>query len=392
MQPQATPDLVQSEFARLYGETPRMYQAPARMNIIGEHLDYNGGRVLPATVDLFTWAAVSPRDDRLISVHLCHDGSQRRIDLNDIRHNGSGDTIEYLKGVVWGLQREGVEPRGCNVVIGGNIPLGGGLSSSASLEVLMARVLAERAVTAPIERERLALVCQRAESEFVGVQCGIMDQFAIALGRRGHAMLLDCSSLDYEQYPVPAGASFVIAHCGVSRRLPSGDYNSRRGECRDALARLTVALPELGCLADLPRDQLEVQRSLLSASLYRRCRHVVTESARVDAAVQALRQAELETLGMLMNESNRSLSEDFEVSCPEMDALVEVATSCDGVLGARMMGGGFGGCAIVLVRSEALAEAAARIREEFGKVLGREPWVHEVGPAGPVAEIRPGRA
>jgi len=375
-----------SEFARLYGDVPRLYRAPGRINIIGEHLDYNGGSVLPSTVDLFTWAAAAPRGDRVLDVYLCNDGSRHRLDLDDLKRNGSGEVTEYLKGVAWAMQVEGGRIRGCNLVIGGNIPLGGGLSSSASLELLLACVLADLAGLQP-GREPMARLCHRAESEFVGVQCGIMDQYAVALGSSGHAMMLDCRSREYELLLLPVGAKFLVTHSGVSHRLPTGGYNSRRDECRAVLARLGQAIPGLQFLAELTFAELEGHRGLLDDTLYRRCRHVVTEAGRVGAAVRAMQHGDLERLGSLIDQSHASLRDDYEVSCPELDALVEIAGQCRGVLGSRMMGGGFGGCTISLVRPDAVNETVHRIGREYGKLLGRDPWMHVVGPAGPVAKL-----
>jgi galactokinase len=380
------PARVRSDFDRLFGGEPRMYRAPGRINIIGEHLDYNGGAVLPSTVDLYTWVAASPRDDCVLDIYLCNDESRHRIALGDIRRDGSGNVSQYLKGVAWALQREEIEPRGCNLVIGGNIPLGGGLSSSASLELALACVLADFA-GAQLSGQRMARICHRAEAGFVGMQCGIMDQYVVALGSAGQAMLLDCRSQEYELYPLPADARFLVTHSGVSHRLPAGDYNSRRGECESALSRLTRALPGLRWLADLTASDLETQKSLLSATLHRRCRHVVTECRRVETAVRALQEGDLELLGLLMDESHRSLRDDYEVSCPELDALVDISRSCGGTLGARMMGGGFGGCTITLLRAGAADDTMQRIAEEYGRELGHDPWMHVVGPAGPVARL-----
>lgn len=385
----SVPTLVHSEFVRSFGEEPRMFRAPARINIIGEHLDYNGGCVVPAAIDLFTWAAMSPRKDPELHIHLCHDGSRHRIALRDLRSDGSGSVVEYLKGVVWAMRSMGIEPLGCNLVIGGNIPLGGGLSSSASLELVVASALLERAGFA-LERERLALMCHKAEAEFVGVQCGIMDQYAIALGESGHAMVLDCSTRRFELLPLPDDAKFLVVHSGVSRRLPAGGYNSRRDECEVAVELLGRSIPGLRFLAELEPDQVNDSRARLGDTLFRRCRHVVSEGQRVAEATRAMQEDNLELLGALINQSHNSLRDDYEVSCSELDALVEIARGCDAVLGSRMMGGGFGGCTISLVRSGRVTGTLQRIRQEYGKVTGREPWAHVVGTAGPVAALEDG--
>jgi galactokinase len=380
---------VLSEFTRLFGGQPRMFRAPGRINIIGEHLDYNGGAVVPTTVDLFTWAAASPRDDRLLDVLLWNHGSRHRLDLDALRPDGSGEVTEYLKGVAWALQEDGIEAAGCNLVIGGDIPLGGGLSSSASLEVVLARALAERAGASPDGR-RLARLCHRAEAEFVGVRCGIMDQYAVALGRGGQAMVLDCARATFEFCPLPAAAAFLVTHSGVSHRLPAGSYNTRREECSGALALLREACPGLGHLAELTPDQLESNRLRLGETLFRRCRHVVSENGRVGQARRALLEDDVERLGALMDASHRSLRDDYEVSCAEVDALVDIARACDGVLGSRIMGGGFGGCALSLVRPEAMQDAVRHITREYGALLGREPWMHVVD--APERDVVPGAA
>jgi galactokinase len=386
---QSVPALVRSEFSRVFREEPRMYRAPARINIIGEHLDYNGGCVLPSAVDLFTWVAVSPRNDAILDIHLCHDGSRQQIVLGDLSKDGSGSVAEYLKGVAWALRSAGVEPRGCNLVIGGSIPLGGGLSSSASLELAVARALADRAGV-QLEREQMALLCHKAEVDFVGVQCGIMDQYAIALGAGGHAMVLDCRSRQFELLPLPENAKFLVVHSGVSRRLPAGGYNARRDECTSAVELLRQSNPGLRYLAELDSGQISENRNRLGETLFRRCRHVVSEHQRVREATGAMREANLELLGSLINESHESLRDDYEVSCSELDALVEIARKCDGVLGSRMMGGGFGGCTISLVRPGDVTETVRRISQEYSKVIGRPPWMHVAGPAGPVAELEEG--
>lgn len=384
----STAGRVLSEFRRNFAGSPSLFRSPGRINIIGEHLDYNGGPVLPATVDLHTWAAACPRDDGVLEILLCNVDRRLVIPLADVMPDRSGGVAEYLKGVVWAMQAAGLEPLGCSIVIGGDIPLGGGLSSSASLELLLASVLADRSGRQP-GREQLAQICHRAESEFVGVQCGIMDQYAIALGRKGQAMMLDCRTGRYDFHPLPEGAHFLVVHSGVSHQLPQGGYNSRRDECRAALDALREAATDLACLAELPADRLERCRARLGDTLYRRCRHVVTETRRVAEAVQAMGRGDLDGLGALISASHDSLRDDYEVSCAQLDALVETALGCEGVLGSRMMGGGFGGCTISLVRDGWLDRAVEHIGREYGEQLGREPWMHVVGPSGPVSRMEP---
>jgi galactokinase len=390
MQQESGSELVRSEFARQFrgqsGEWPRLYRAPGRINIIGEHTDYNGGLVFPSTIDLHTWVASKPRSDRSLNVYNSGSKELHSLDLDRLECGTKGQPAEYLKGVAWALQEDGQDLRGCDVAVSGNIPLGGGLSSSASLELALSYALLDSSGI-KLERGRLALLCQRAESEFVGAQCGIMDQYAIAFGVKGKAMMLDCSSLDFDLVEIPPKVNFLVIHSGVSHRVSTGKYNSRRDECEDALNRLRVAIPGLGNLCQLTIGQLEAGRGLLTDVLYRRCRHVVTENQRVGEAFEALKSSDLERLGSLINLSHASLRSDYEVSCRELDDLVAVATGCDGVLGSRMMGAGFGGCTISIVESGAAEQAARHIRNEYARLSGQEPWMHIAAPADAVKRI-----
>jgi galactokinase len=390
MQQESGPALVRSEFARQFGrqagEWPRFYQAPGRINIIGEHTDYNGGFVFPSTIDLHTWIAARPRDDRSLNVYDCGAGELHQLNLGKLEKGVKGQPAEYIKGVAWALQQDGQDLRGCDAAISGNIPLGGGLSSSASLELALSYALLDCSGI-QLERRRLALLCQRAESEFAGAQCGIMDQYAIALGAKGRAMMLDCRTLDFERVEIPRELRFLIVHSGVSHQVSTGSYNSRRDECEDALSRLRAATPGLEDLSRLTMEQLEAGRSYLTDVLYRRCRHVVTENQRVREAFEALKTSDLELLGSLIHRSHASLRDDFEVSCRELDQLAAVATACEGVLGSRMMGAGFGGCTISVVESNAAEQAAAQIGNDYARLTGRQPWMHIAAPAGAVKRI-----
>ena len=368
------------------GQRPRLYQAPGRINIIGEHTDYNDGFVLPATVDLHTWVAIAPRTDRVLRVHACNDVRTVSIDLDRIEAGESGDWPEYVKGVAWSLALEGLRLRGADLVFAGNIPLGGGLSSSASLEVLLAFALLECS-DIELERKKIALACQRAEAGFVGVQCGIMDQYTIACGSSNQAMLLDCRSQEYERFDLPGQAALLLVHSGIRHQLSAGSFNARRNECRQAVEILASVIPGLKSLRDLELDQLEHHRTLLSDELYRRCRHVLTENRRVVQARMALEEGNSTRLGQLMSASHLSLRDDYEVSCPELDLLVEIAAGSEGLQGSRMMGGGFGGCTISLVDSDMAEKARETIRSRYGRETGREPWTHIVGPADSVKRI-----
>jgi galactokinase len=391
MQAESGPEFVHSEFIRTFGSTgsgwPRLYQAPGRINIIGEHTDYNGGLVFPTSIDLHTWIAARPRDDGLLKVHYCNAGQLHSLDLGQLERGEKGQPVEYLKGVAWALQQDGLEPVGCDVAISGNIPLGGGLSSSASLELAFSYALLDCSEI-KLERSRLALLCQRAEAEFVGAQCGIMDQYTIALAHSGHAMMLDCRSLDFDHVAIPAELRFLVVHSGVSHRVSTGSYNFRREECEEAVRLLAQSIPGISCLRDVSQDQLESRRKLLDSTLYQRCRHVVTENRRVGEAVTALGNTDLQQLGSLVNQSHNSLRDDFEVSCSELNRLVDIARGCEGVLGSRMMGAGFGGCTINIVEPEAVADVAARIRVEYAKTTSHVPWMHVAATADAVKRIK----
>lgn len=385
------PEKALTEFNRVFGPRagawPRVYQAPGRINLIGEHTDYNGGHVFPATIDLHTRVAIAPRNDRVLQVHDGHGSQLYTLDLDSLGQGEKGQPAEYFKAVAWVLQERGLQLPGCDAAITGNIPLGGGLSSSASLELALALALLDTGGF-ELDRSELALLCQRAEVEFVGARCGIMDQFTVALGERNRAMLLDCWTQAYELIDVPPGLKILIIHSGVRHRVSTGSYNSRRQECDEALGVLQEAVAGLKYLAGLTADQLDQHGGLLGSVALKRVRHVVTENRRVLDAGKALRAGEFERLGVLIDESHASLRDDFEVSCAELDRLVEIAQACEGVLGSRMMGAGFGGCTISLV-DEAEAERIARqIGEQYAAEYGQVPWMHIAGPADAVQRIR----
>jgi galactokinase len=371
-----------SAFAQLSPQRPKLFRAPGRVNIIGEHTDYNDGLVLPTATALHTWLASAPRADRLLRVHSRTFDSTRTLDLDGLRDSGEGDWSDYVEGVAWVLQQAGRDLSGADIVIDSEIPIGGGLSSSASLEVVTALALLDGA-EATLEPEVLAALCRRAECEFVGVSCGIMDQYAIACGEMSCAMKLDCRSLDFDLIEIPAQARLLVVDSGVKHRLPDGGYNTRTDECAQALGVFKRESVELDSLRDLGPSQLEAMKKPLGDTLYRRCRHVVTENQRVVDACDALRRGDLEALGSLLDASHASLRDDYEVSCREVDGLVEIANACAGVHGTRMVGAGFGGCTLSLVGAERLDAAIEQISVNYGRELGREPWTHVVRGAKP---------
>lgn len=363
-----------------------LVQAPARVNIIGEHADYNGGFVLPMSTALYTWATASPRDDRKIRVTSHNVGATCLFELDGIQPGESFSWVEYVKGVAAELEDLGIVLCGADILIDSDIPLGAGLSSSASLELAVAKALlsvAGQSVPGP----DLAELCQRAEQRYAGVHCGIMDQYTLNCAMQGHAILLDCRSLEVVQIPIPSEMGFIVTDCGVKHRLPDGQFNSRADECVAAVEILARDGQEIESLRDLRTDILEANRTALGDVLYRRCRHVLTENERVRCAVKALENGELQDLGTLFNACHVSLREDFEVSCDELEALVSAANASNGVFGSRMVGGGFGGCVLSICRSDGATEVAQEIRANYASVTGKEAWQHIVEPAKPARVI-----
>jgi len=377
-----------SAFQSEFGRPARIFRAPARINIIGEHCDYNDGFVMPVNTALYTWLAVAPRDDRIVRV-LARDFKQSlEIALDDIHKNPDGGWQEYPKGVLQVLQDKGFELRGADILLTGEIPLGGGLSSSASLETVMAFAMLTCSGYES-DRNAMALLCQVAENDFVGVSCGIMDQYVISLCNKGQAMMLDCRSLEYEQVALPPDARLLIVNSGIQHTLREGALNNRRQECEQAVALLAGSIPGIKALRDAGMQQLDDHHDALGGLLYRRCRHVVLEIQRVHDAFEAMVNNDPATLGHLMSQSHASLKDDFEVSCTELDALVDISRQCHGVYGCRMVGAGFGGCTVSLVKRQEVKAAAAEICTKYSKLLGREPWYHVVEASDPVQEVLP---
>ncbi|MEX0801632.1 MAG: galactokinase [Dehalococcoidia bacterium] len=371
------PALLESFHHRFERPAELVAEAPGRVNLIGEHTDYNEGHVLPLAIDRTVAVAGAARDGATIRACSLDFEEEDDFELDRIERREDGGWRNCVRGVAHELREAGHGLRGADLAFSGDVPPGAGLSSSAALEVAVAGALA--AVSGlEIEPRELALIAQRAENGFAGVQCGVMDQLAAALGREDAALLIDCRNLEVEAVPLPAdGPAIVVVDSGVRRELGDSPYNQRREECAQAAAALGVA-----ALRDLTAGELERRRGELERTLYRRARHVVLEETRVLAAAETLRRGEMEPLGRLLFGSHRSLRDDFEVSCPELDLLVELAAECDGVLGARLTGAGFGGCTVNLVWRDALEafrrDVVAVYRErtglaaEMGAVRGHE--------------------
>jgi galactokinase len=344
-------------FEREFGRRPEgVAEAPGRVNLIGEHVDYNDGLVLPFAIDRSVMVAWAHRDDDAVRAYSNDFGEHSRFNLANVTHAARGTWANYVRGVADAVATEGREVGGLDLGIAGDVPQGAGLSSSAAMEVAVAGGFRD-AFDLSINGAELARLCQRAENEFVGVQCGIMDQFAATLSERGHALLIDCRSLAYEAVPLrlaDAGLTFVIANSAVQRALAGSAYNDRRRECEAAVGELRARLgrAELSSLRDVSLTELE--RMQIDTVPMRRARHVVTEIARVAASAEALGRDDFAALGSLMIESHQSLRDDYEVSSDELDLLVGLATAQEYVLGARLTGAGFGGCTVNLVRNDAV--------------------------------------
>jgi len=364
----------------------RVFRAPGRVNIIGEHTDYSDGLVLPVNTGLYTWVTARPRDDREIHVHAMNLNSFDSFGLDDIVPARNPGWIDYVKGVAHELEHAGARLTGAILSIDGDIPIGGGLSSSASLELAVARTLLSLA-DQHMPASQIARVCQRAEQRYAAVNCGIMDQFSVVCGRRNQAMLLDCRSLETQYVGLPEDLTLIVTDSGVKHDLPDSGYNERRAECRQAVRILSEMDTSITSLRDVSIELTDRERERLGTLLHQRSRHVVSEVRRVREAFSALKTGDLARLGELVRSSHASLRDDFEVSCDEIEALVGIADACDGVLGSRIVGGGFGGCVLSIARKEDERRIMERIVEAYGRILGRDPWIHAVTPASPAGEV-----
>lgn len=364
----------------------RTYRAPGRVNLIGEHTDYNDGFVMPAALDFSTWVTISPRDDRKVTVFSESFAEQVEFDLDASSAAASGHWSDYVKGVAVILEQAGHLLRGATLSIRSEVPIGSGLSSSAAIEVATARALLENSDLS-LDQVEVAKICQRAENEFVGMRCGIMDQFISCCGEKGKALLLDCRSLSYELLPLPEEARLVICNTMVRHALATGEYNARRAECEAGVRYFARIRPDVRALRDVSESDLDRDGGDLPEVIRRRCRHVITENARVLAAGASLESGDLNRFGQLMNESHQSLRDDYEVSCTELDLMVELARPLSGVYGARMTGGGFGGCTINLVKADNVPEFRRVVALGYEQTTGLTPEIYVCNAAAGAGEV-----
>ena len=371
-------------FAELFGDSEgaRFYFSPGRVNLIGEHTDYNGGHVFPCALTLGTYGAARKREDNKIHFYSMNLDSFDVVEasLDDLTNKKEYNWANYPLGVVWAFKEKGhTITSGFDMIIWGNIPNGSGLSSSASLEVLTGVILTDLFEIKDLSMTDLALIGQYSENNFNGCNCGIMDQFAVAMGKKDHAIFLDTSDLSYEYAPcVLDGAKIVITNSKVKHSLVDSAYNDRRNECAAALKALQSEL-DIQALGDLTPEEFEAHKSLIKDEIQlQRAKHAVYENQRTIDAVTALKAGDIESFGKLMNQSHISLRDDYDVSCEEIDILVDLAWKIPGVLGSRITGGGFGGCTVSIVKDESIDTFIETIGKTYLEKVGHEAEFYTV--------------
>ena len=361
---------IQEGFIAEYGSPAKLIvRAPGRVNLIGEHTDYNDGFVMPMAIDRATWIALSPRDDERVGLYSLDLDDTVSFDLENLRKEKMS-WGEYPKGVAWSLRNEGFNLCGWNGVTRCDVPMGAGLSSSASFELAVARAFA--AVSGfEWDAAKMALLCQKAENQWVGVNCGIMDQMISAVGKAGHAVMIDCRDLSTETVPVPAGYVVVIMDTSTRRGLVDSAYNDRRSQCEAAAGFFGVK-----ALRDVKMNAFIEKVNDINLGKWRRAKHVISENARTVEAASAMKAGDAVQLGLLMNASHDSLRDDFEVTNDELDIIVQIARKTPGCLGARMTGAGFGGCAVALVQQGAAQAFIDRVAKDYETKTGLTPKIY----------------
>ncbi|MGC2617124.1 MAG: galactokinase [Terracidiphilus sp.] len=368
------PEVLRSLHLSRFNSEPEIFAAPGRVNLIGEHTDYAEGFVMPAAIDFATLAGISPRDDGKIVIYSENFKEERAFDAEALPKTGSKDWSDYPLGVTVILASEGHRIPGFSLSLLGDVPLGSGLSSSAAIEVATALAVTSL-IGIDYPRPKLARLCQRAENEFVGANCGIMDQFISANGAEDHALLLDCRDLSFKLAPIPSNVALVIANTMVKHSVAGGEYTSRRAEVEEAAAVIARHRPEVRFLRDATVEDLHKWGSEMSTNAQKRARHVITENTRTVAAADALIHHDLKELGRLMAEAHVSYSVDFEASCVEADTMVTLAHKLPGLIGARLTGGGFGGCTINLVEQNKANEFAEALAASYATETGIIPQI-----------------
>jgi galactokinase len=374
-------------FQNRYGTTPRIFRAPGRVNLIGEHTDYNDGFVLPMAINRETLVAIAPRPDRILKVWSLNLDDSQKLDLNTLGPGRRGHWLDYVEGIASALAGRGLILAGADIALTSDVGIGSGLSSSAALEIALGTALA--AISGgSIDRLSLALAGQTAEHVHAGIQCGIMDQYTSVHALKDHALLLDCRTLESKLIPLRLGDyRVVICDSRVRHTLASSEYNQRRQDCQTGVRLMSADLPGIHALRDVTSEQLETCCSLLPETIFRRCRHVVGENQRTLQAAEALSAGHAAEMGRLMSASHRSLRDDYEVSCRELDILVGSAEAQPGVAGSRMTGGGFGGCTVNLVQENRLGDFNEAVSREYQSKTGITPEIFAVHAGAGAEEI-----
>lgn len=359
-------------FESVFGQKPAIYRAPGRVNLIGEHTDYNDGFVMPAAIAFSTYIAIARRSDRQLVIQSDEFSGHHSYSLDNFPGERTGLWCDYVLGVASVLRKKGLDLQGANLLIHGEVPIGAGLSSSAAIEVASALAflgLSRQQFPLP----EIAQLCRQAENDFVGARVGIMDQFVSCMGKAGHALLLDCRSLEVQFAPIPTGIQIIVCNTMVKHELASNAYNTRREQCEEAVRFFRNIDPKVRALRDVSVEMLNAHGKELSGVVLKRCSHVIHENQRTLNTARALGEGKLDRVRDLMNKSHRSLRDLYEVSCKELDLMVEFAQDLPGFCGGRMTGGGFGGCTVNLVREENAQEFASRVADRYQAKTGITP-------------------
>jgi galactokinase len=367
---------VKARFSQQFGVPPAtVVRAPGRVNLIGEHTDYNAGYVFPIAIERAVYVAARPRADRRVRLVSLNFDQACEFSLDRIEPDPIAPWSNYVRGVAFFLEQRGLHLAGMDAVVGGDVPIGAGLSSSAAIEVASATAF-QALNHFKLSQVEMALLCQRAENEFVGMRCGIMDQFISILGQHDHALLIDCRTLAYRAVPLSPVVRVVVCDTGVRHGLVGSEYNLRRQQCEEGVRFLQRHLPHVQALRDVSVDDFERYQAELPDVVGRRVKHVVYEDERVLKSVAALEAGDVVGFGRLMNESHVSLRDLYQVSCRELDIMVEVARRLPGCLGSRMTGGGFGGATVSLVEADAVADFSVQVAQGYRAATGLEPAIY----------------
>jgi galactokinase len=363
------------QFERVYAARPRVFRAPGRVNLIGEHTDYNDGFVMPAAVGFSTYAGIAPRPDRKLVLQSQEFPGCFEFDLDNLPQQRNQAWVDYVVGVATVLRRRGIRLEGANLLVNGDIPIGAGLSSSAALEVASTLALL-RLTGTQMPLPEVATLCREAENTYVGAHVGIMDQYISCMGKAGHAMLLDCRSLEFRLVPIPPGLQLVVCNTMVKHDVATSGYNVRRAQCEEGVGYFVKWYPNIRALRDVSVEMLHEHSKDLSPVILKRCTHVILENQRTVEAARSLTDRDLARMKELMAESHASMRDLYEISCQEVDIMVDSAQDLPGFCGGRMTGGGFGGCTINLVRTGNASDFAAQIADRYQRATNIKPQIY----------------